>query len=239
MIVIAFSWIGLAALGHWVSNALRKDDPINGIAFRCVQAYAKFVHHLHVKGEENIPVYRCDQDQCEPIMVVCNHTAGVDPALVQAACPFEIRWMMAQDMMIPRYAFLWDWLHIIGVDRTAKRDMTAVREAIRHLTSGAVVGVFPEGGIERPARHLRQFMAGVGLIIAKSNAQVLPVFIDGTPITEKAWDSLHISSQSRLTFGPLMRFDGAKQRPDAIARELQAWFERVSGWPVLGPIVIG
>jgi 1-acyl-sn-glycerol-3-phosphate acyltransferase len=92
-----------------------------------------------------------------------------------------------------------------------------------------VLGVFPEGGIERPAGTLRPFFPGVGLIIARSGAPVLPVWISGTPRTDTAWDSLLRTSRTRVVFGPLIRPVGRDS--EDIARQVRAWFKQVSGWP--------
>ena len=197
-----------------------------GFAAMIVRIYAVWFHRLRVFGRGNLP-----RPSSGPLIVVCNHTAGVDPALVAAVCPFEVRWMMAKDMMLPRYQWLWEWLRVIGVDRASKRDTASAREAIRHLESGGVIGVFPEGGIENPPRVLRPFMAGVGLLAIKTGAPVLPIFIDGTPVTPRAWGSLWVRSHSRLTFGPLMRFP-RETAPGQVAAEVQRWFQNTSGWPV-------
>src|SRR5690606_15597843 len=109
-----------------------------------------------------------------PLIVVANHTAGVDPILTSAACPFQIRWIMAQDMRLPWLNWFWRWQRVIFVSRTG-RDRGSVREALAHLKDGGVIGIFPEGGLERPPRQILPFRRGVGLLIAKAGVPVLPV----------------------------------------------------------------
>ncbi|MBS0195331.1 MAG: 1-acyl-sn-glycerol-3-phosphate acyltransferase [Planctomycetes bacterium] len=223
-IAILAAVLAWAVIARWIMDNPR-NDPRLGWSYRAVQAYARLFHRVRVIGKEHIPPRGCG-----PLVVVCNHTAGVDPALVQSACTFEIRWMMAKDMMLPRYQPFWEWMRIIGVDRYSKRDTASAREAIRHLEEGGVLGVFPEGGIEKPRKVLRPFMAGVGLIVAKTAAPVMPVFIDETPNTQTAWGSLFIPSRSKIVVGPPMRFETGA-RPEAIAKAIQDWFTRTSGWP--------
>ncbi len=223
--------IVITALFAWafLARALL-DNPrgcvVMGAAYWLVRLYARVVHRLRVEGRENIP-----PRDCGPLIVVSNHTAGVDPALIAAACPFEVRWMMAKDMMLPRYSWFWEWMRVIGVDRSGRHDMTSAREALRHLSASGVVGVFPEGGIENPPGVLRPFVAGVGLLAAKSGAPVLPILIEGTPFSPRAWGSLWMCSRSRLTVGPMMHFESS-ERPDAITSKIQDWYSRVSGWKV-------
>jgi 1-acyl-sn-glycerol-3-phosphate acyltransferase len=190
-----------------------------------MQAYVRLVHRVQYEGLPFLP----RGVSAGPLVVVCNHTAGIDPLLVQAACEFEVRWMMANDMRLPRFEPFWQLARAIGVDRQG-RDTTSAREAIRHLKAGGVIGVFPEGGIERPPETLRPFFSGVGLIVARSGAPVLPVWIRGTPQVDRAWESLWTPSHARVTFGPLMR-PGPGEGPAEITQSVRAWFREVSGWP--------
>jgi 1-acyl-sn-glycerol-3-phosphate acyltransferase len=224
--ILVFCLFGFAFFTRWVMDNPREGDPLIGLAFRFVQVYVRVVHHLEVRGREHIPQGR----KPGPLVVVCNHTAGVDPLLVQSACPFEIRWMMALDMRVSFMEMLWEWADIIFVDRTGK-DAVGARDALRHVKSGGVLGVFPEGAIERPARHILPFHPGVGLIVSRTGAPVLPVIIEGTPQARMPWTSLRMRSYSKITFGPLMRFDDRKYSPAEIAQTLQEWYIESTGWP--------
>ncbi|MBX3410375.1 MAG: 1-acyl-sn-glycerol-3-phosphate acyltransferase [Phycisphaeraceae bacterium] len=224
-ILLALLLWGVLILSSWIARrSPRRDDLLYGLGFALIKFYCRFYHRLRIEGEENLPA-----SHRGPLLVVCNHTAGVDPALVQTACPFEIRWMMAREMMLPRYERFWAWLRIIPVDR-ARRDVTGAREALRHLQEGGVIGVFPEGGIERPPERIKPFMPGVGLLAAKSRSPVLPVFICGTPVTPKAWGSLWLPSRAVVRFGPLRSYNNSLS-PAQIADDLRDWFAQTSGWP--------
>lgn len=201
-----------------------RGDVDIGLIWRASQLYVRLVHRLRVRGLENRP----DRRHPGPLILVVNHTAGVDPLLVQALCPFEIRWMMAADMRLGLFEWFWSWMRIISVEREG-REIAAAREAIRHVRAGGVLGIFPEGGIERPARTLLPFIPGVGFIIAKTGAPVLPVVIDGTPQVSPAWASLWRFSHSNLTFFPPVGYDGMK--PEEITRDLHRKFESWTGWP--------
>jgi 1-acyl-sn-glycerol-3-phosphate acyltransferase len=227
VIILIAAWLVFALFCRWISVGVPRPGVLSiGLFFRFIQVYARLVHRLEVRGREHAE--QCDRE-VGPLVVVCNHTAGVDPALVQSAMVREVRWMMAKDMMLADYAWAWEWLRIIAVDTKARADTNSVRDAIRHLKEGGVLGLFPEGGIERPARQFRPFMAGAGLIIARTRAPVLPVFITGTPDVPQAWESLWTRSHASLTIGPVMRFPPT-HGVEEINRDIRAWFERVSGW---------
>jgi 1-acyl-sn-glycerol-3-phosphate acyltransferase len=232
IVIAAGVFLGLLAWAvfcRWLGNGPRGDDALGGIAFHAARFYARTIHQLRVIGGNNIPTRRPIQpgNHQAGLIIVCNHTAGVDPILVQAALSFEPRWMMAADMQMPLFRPLWEWAGVISVQRGA-RDARAIREAIGHVQRGGVLGVFPEGGIERPPCRLRPFHPGVGLIVAKTGAPVLPILVSGTPQTKRAWGSLWVPSSSSLTIGPVMQLSGS---PEAITAEIRAWFSRTSGWP--------
>ncbi len=226
IILLAAAWLALAALTRWLTTGTPRDgDLFTGVVYRFVQVYARVMHGISRGRVDHAHV-----PSAGPLIVVCNHTAGVDPLLAQAVVTPEIRWMMARDMMLPACERVWAWLAIIGVDAKARADTRSLREAIRHVETGGVLGIFPEGGIERPPGRLRAFMPGAGLVIAKTGAPVLPVFITGTPQAPEAWQSLWRSSRASITLGPIMRFD-RRAKPEAIVGELRAWFLATSGWP--------
>lgn len=155
--VVCLAWLAWAFVSARLLRGPRAGDPLASIFLVAARVYVRLVHRLRVEGREHIPpARRVDGSRrpVGPLIVVCNHTAGIDPVLVQSACDFEIRWMMAEDMMTPALKPLWDWAGLIGVDRTNPRgDVGALREALSHLSAGGVLGIFPEGAIARGGRH--------------------------------------------------------------------------------------
>jgi len=226
VILAAVLWLVFAAACARILENPR-GDVFTGLAYHAMRFYAFWFHRLKVEGIENIP----PGHESGPLIVVANHTAGVDPVLVQSGCLFEIRWMMATTMRVAAFEWFWNWAGIISISPTG-RDLGGTREAIRHVQSGGALGVFPEGGIERPPRALRPFHPGVGLIIARTGAPVLPVIIEGTPYARAAWGSLWRRGRVRLRFGEHLRFEGKGQRPDQITADLMAWFQKRTGWPI-------
>lgn len=228
--VVAAFYIAIVALCYWLSHPeIRPGDVRATVCFRFMQIYARLVHGLRVTGREHIPV-RGDR----PILVVANHTAGVDPILLQAAVPYEVRWVMALDMRLPILGPLWEFGRVIFVDRNS-RDGTGVREAIRHLAHGGVLGLFPEGQIERPRETLLPFQHGVGMMIRRTGAIVVPVVIAGTPDGDPAWASLWKRSRSTVRFLPPVDYSAATLKADQISTDLRRRFQEATGWPIGDP----
>ena len=57
--------------------------------------------------------------------------------------------------------------------------MGALKEAVRRLKRGRVIGVFPEGTRSLDG-NLREAKRGTGFLIAKAGVPVVPVFINGS-----------------------------------------------------------
>lgn len=219
-------WFGLA----FFARAVMRNpwgDVFSGFVWVGGRSLVRFVHPLRTRGGDDLR----RQASPGPLIVVANHTAGIDPLLIQSVCHFPIRWMMALDMRTPSLEWLWQWADIIDVDRQGRAGLAPIREALRHLKNGGAVGIFPEGGLERPAETLRPFLAGVGMIIEKSKAPVLPVLVRGTPRVDPAWASLWVPSRPSLEFGEVVRYERSGLKAAEIAFDLRARFQRWTGWP--------
>lgn len=222
-----FLW---ALAARALTRAPLRGDVWGGLFFAAGRAYVQLVHRLRVEGRAAIPPNGPAGEPPGPLIVIGNHTAGLDPVVIQAAVPFHIRWIMAEDMRLPRLEWLWQWLRVIFVSR-ASRDSIGTREAIRHLRHGGVIGIFPEGGLERPSYQLLPFQAGVGLLIKRTGARVLPVIVDGTPQVDPAWASLWKPSRTRVHFKPTLDYSKSDLSPAQIAEDLRRRFMEWTGWP--------
>ncbi len=91
-------------------------------------------------------------------------------------------------------------IHAIPVERSGK-ELSATRAALRALQEGRVVGIFPEGRIER-TRELMPFEAGVAMLASRSGADVYPAYLDGTQRAESDMLAAFTRRQSAtLAFG--------------------------------------
>lgn len=242
--LILLLWFGWALLIRWIVGVRPfADDGYASAIVRGFQVYARFWQRTRYEGLENIPPALDDGRPDRPLIVVANHTAGIDPILIQAACPFAIRFMMARDMRVWFLDAALEYARVIFVDRENPTGME-LREAIQEVKEGGALGVFPEGQISRsasptlrspgdsrntrPPAGLLPFREGVGLMIRRSGggAAVLPVVISGTPSAPSAWGSIWKRSRpgARVRFLELMRF-GKDQDAGAITRRLQSVME--------------
>jgi len=229
MIVLGVVWLGWAMVARRIAALRPRGEEIEAsLMLGLMRATARCVHRLRVEGRDHVPRAPAST-VCEGLVIVANHASGADPILIQASLPFEVRWIMAQDMRVGALERLWEFARVIFVDRRSG-DSRGLREALRHLREGGVIGVFPEGFIERPARALLPFQEGVGVLIARSGAGVLPVVIDGTPEVDPAWAAILHPSRSTLRFLPIWRPAGLSR--EEVAPALRRLFQKATGWPL-------
>ncbi len=224
--LILMIWLVWVLVAHWVVSLSTRADIETGLALGAARLYARLFHGLRIEGSEHLP----SKADAGPLVVVCNHTSGIDPILIQAICRFEVRWIMAKDMRLRWLEDFWQWGGIIFVDR--KNPSTApVRQALSHLRCGGVLGLFPEGHIARPRQTLQPFHSGVGAFVRQTGARVLPIVIDGTPGSSRsAWVSLFLPSRSRVRIYPPIEYE-KRQSPAEIAEDLHGRFAEWTGWP--------
>lgn len=198
---------------------------IDGFLYLIGFAYGRGVHDLQVEAEPG-----AFDDLGGPMIVVCNHTAGVDPILVSLAVPTRIKWLMAEDMRLRGMNWFWQWAGVIFIARN-RHGRTGLRRARAHLDAGGVIGIFPEGRIERPARRLMPFAPGVGVLVQRSGARVLPVIIEGTPTqTKDAWESLWTSSKTRVRVMRPIDYRDSGMGNAEIAQDLHERYQAWTGW---------
>lgn len=163
------------------------------LLWRLTRLYVFTFHRLTVVGKANVP-------REGPVVLVSNHTAGVDAPLIQAVVSRRVRWLMAAEYRYPMLWWFWRVTEPVMVARSG-RDAAAVRQAVRLLRQGELVGIFPEGGINHDREPLKQFFGGAAMLAMHSGARIVPVYISGTPRCPRAFDSLFRLSRSRVVIG--------------------------------------
>lgn len=229
MIPLAIAaWLAVVGLAHWLARRYLAPGPRGEIPltllWRGGQLFSRLLHRPRYEGLELLP----ETNRPGGMIVVSNHTGAVDPVLIQSACRFEIRWLMAENMMVDELDWLWKILRLIPVARQGA-DTGPLRQAIRHVRSGGVIGIFPEGGIEDPPEQIRPFQEGVGVVVSRTQAPVLLVWVSNTPRTTSMLKSLITPSRARIVFIEQIDF-GSERDPARITACLRRRLAEASGW---------
>ena len=135
-------------------------------------------------------------------VVICNHRCPLDPSFLALATPRVIHWMVAREYCEhPAFRWLLKTCEVIPVRRGAV-DMAAIREAIRLVRQGELVGLFPEGRINDTEQLLLPGRPGAALIALKARAPVVPCYIHGAPYDGTTLGCLLMPASVRLVIGP-------------------------------------
>jgi 1-acyl-sn-glycerol-3-phosphate acyltransferase len=166
---------------------------ISNVMWHVTRAFALVWHRLRWVGLHHVPA-------AGPVLLASNHTTGLDPFLIQSAVPRRVRWIMTSKYRFKAAEPLWRQANpIVLPDGAGSREQ--VRQIVDALRSGDIVGIFPEGGLQREQRQLAQFQAGVVVIARRAGTPIVPVWISGTPRRKSMlWHFLQ-PSRSRVAFG--------------------------------------
>lgn len=113
------------------------------------------------------------------VIVAANHGSFWDPPVLGIVLPRPLRYMTrASFFRVPLFGALIRSLGAFPV-RKGTADLAGMRAAEAVLARGEVLLVFPEGGRMKDGR-LHPALPGLGLIVARTRAPVVPVYVSGT-----------------------------------------------------------
>ncbi len=220
VLALTYSW----GLLPWLERRM-ESGAIDGFMVLLVNGWLRLLHRPTWLGFEPA----ADALRGGAILI-SNHGSGLDPFLLQAPLRRRIRWMMARDQMYQGFDEVWRHLEVLPVTY-GPADTGTLREALRHVQAGGLLGIFPEAGIARPPHELRPFLPGASLIVARAKVPVVVCWIEGAPYTENAFLSLLKPSQSRVHCLGVVDFEGERDTAVITAR-LRDLIQRRSGWPL-------
>ena len=199
----------------------------------CAYAVSRVWFRLRVVGAERMP-------REGHLIVASNHQSLLDPPLVGCVSPRELDYMAKAELFrIPGLGGLIRRLNAHPVDRTGS-DSAALRLALRLLGAGRAVLLFPEGTRGTEGR-LGPARAGAGMLAARSEAPVMPVYVRGSGRAFPRGAAVPRPSRVTVTFGTPIRFarERGKTRYQEISDEIMAAIGRVKTEAEAGHAVAG
>ena len=141
-----------------------------------------------------------------PALIVCDHTSMGDPLILFATAGRPVRFLMAAEIYAqPLIRWAFEAVGNIPVQR-GKRDIRAIRMMLDGLAGQEVIGVFPEGGLDR--HRLDEGHPGIGYLAIKSGAPVIPASIvwKGPRSVTSILKTLFIPSKATIRYGKPLQF---------------------------------
>lgn len=190
-------WCGI--WGWFLPAGRRRLDADDASAFfaQLGWLWTRRVHGYRIEGFTPEAHALLNDPSSGPVIVVCNHAAGVDPILVQLSMRRRLRWFMAAEQMVGALGWFWRLQQVIPVHYD-RRDTQSLLAAMTHLRAGGALGVFPEGGIARPHGQVYRFMPGFASLAVKGKAKVVVLSLRGIPANAGVLRSLLVPCSATL-----------------------------------------
>lgn len=171
------------------------------------------------RGLENLP-------RSGSVILVANHSSYLDPPALGSACPRKVHFLITRGVY-DLLRFRWFYVGMEAVPVSSNRqDALALRQALRMLRRGEVVGVFPEGE-RRADGKVGEPRMGAALLAARSGAAVVPVGIRGAYRALPPRGLFPKPFRVEVVFGPPLQWDGADAGREALEGFSQRMMEAV------------
>lgn len=152
-------------------KSFEKEKKTYKIYYWFLSGLMRRLYRVRVINPQNEPMDR-------HFIVACNHTGAADPIIICACMKNQIRFMSKKELFsVP---LVGSFLRAIGcypVDRK-NADLSAIKNTLNLLKDNDCVGIFPQGtrmpGVDPSKTKVKN---GVGMIVARSGADILPVCI--------------------------------------------------------------
>ena len=160
-------------------------------------------------------------------LIIANHTSATDPMQLWmnhhlGPGRYNVRtisFLMAREYYSVKWVqWIFRSMRAIPVNRDGK-DTGPLREALRLLQRGHLVGVFPEGRINVETDGLLDSNSGVGWLALKSRVPVFPVFLKNVPGGPSMVAPFLTRGQVRVHYGDpidLSRYYGQRPRGELL-----------------------
>ncbi len=134
--------------------------------------FSKLWLWFKVEGREHIPAKGA-------FIFAANHSSYLDPLLLAASTSRPIHFITRVNLL--SHSLLgWILRHANAIPaKRHSKDMSLIKDSLRLLAKGKVIGIFPEG-VRTKDRLLHRAKSGIGMLVYMAKAPVLPAYIEGT-----------------------------------------------------------
>lgn len=194
-----------------------------------VWRYVRLCYNHKVYGTEHLP--------SGGAIVASNHSSYLDPPILGVSCPHEVHFLARASLF--RFApFAWLLRKLLTHPVVKGREnVSTFKKACELVLSGKKIAIFPEGSRSRTG-ELQKGKLGVGVLVLRTKALVIPTYVHGTHGAWRAGKSLpSLKGKTACVFGRPLDFSSldTKERKEcqqeiadsimeAIAA-LQKWYE--------------
>jgi 1-acyl-sn-glycerol-3-phosphate acyltransferase len=174
----------------------------------------------------------CPFLEARPAIIIANHRSPLDPILIWVGVTNcrPLSFLTASEYFEVRgLQFILSAQRSIPVARDGK-DMAATRAALRRLQEGNIVGVFPEGRINK-GPGLLPANPGIAWLALQSRAPVYPVFIENAPQGTNMVDPFWHFTRVRVNYGDeidLSKYYDRRHSPELLQEVTDLLMDRLA-----------
>lgn len=136
-----------------------------------IKTFVKLVYRPTIVGKEYIPSEG-------GIVLAGNHTNNFDCLLLITCTKRTIHFLAKKELYDSKFKWIFKNMAIIPVNRKQK-DSNALNSAIETLNNKQVIGIFPEGTINRTDDVTMPFKYGAVKMCMETNSTMIPFVITG------------------------------------------------------------
>jgi len=142
------------------------------LGWTCFRALYMVYFRWRVFNADNVP-------QSGGVILACNHASFLDPPLVGSGLNRDINYLARESLFrFPGIGALLRSWNCVPVDRDGG-GAAGLKAILDRLLAGGGIILFPEGTRTRDGK-LQPARSGIGLVVIKSTAPVVPVRVFGT-----------------------------------------------------------
>lgn len=186
-------------------------DPI--VRSLCRFLFDKF-YRVEVRGLENL------EKAGKRVVVVANHISFLDPALLSVYLPRKL--VFAINTQMSEVFWVKPFLSIVKAFPVDPNNAMAAKSLIATVKKNQVVAIFPEGRISTTGA-LMKIYEGPGMIADKSDANILPIRIDGPQFTHfsrlKNLPQVKLFTKVTITILPPVKLDAPDNMQNRVRRK--------------------
>lgn len=161
--------------------------------------YFKAFHRLEVHGIKNVP-------QSGSFILASNHSSYFDPPALGCRLPRNLHYFARDSLFFWPLGLLIRNLNSIPVNRS-QLDIATLKRVLKVLKDGDPLLLFPEGTRSADG-NLGEGKKGIGLLLAKSQVDVLPARVTGgNKVLGKGMLFPRIGRKLVVEYGTLLKID--------------------------------
>jgi 1-acyl-sn-glycerol-3-phosphate acyltransferase len=187
--------------------------------------YFKAFHRLEVHGIKNVP-------QSGSFILASNHSSYFDPPALGCRLPRNLHYFARDSLFFWPLGVLISNLNSIPVNRS-QLDIATLKRVLKVLKGGDPLLLFPEGTRSADG-NLGEGKKGIGLLLAKSQVDVLPARVTGgSKVLGKGMLFPRIGRKLVVEYGTLLKVDtldpgkSDTNRYETIANKVLAEINRI------------